>query len=160
MKIVRNDSVLHVVDTPQLGPMILFALCLFMLLGDLVHAWLVHESYGKAAWSALSLGVPFFVCFSYVSPQDFEFDKATRKLTWRHRWQWWAQGGELPFDDISDAAVEGALSSSNGKCHPCALILRTKGKDIAITAALNTTPRGQCEEIAARIREVLRNPKA
>ena len=161
MKIVRDDAVLHVVRRPQAPHMILYLILLITLLADLVDDWLVRETNGRIAWHVLCLLVPLFAFLGYLSPRDYEFDKATRKLTWRRRWLWWAQGGELPFADITDTVVEVEEEKIFWrKREACALILRTKGEDIAIYAVYSRNARTRCEEIAARIRAVLRNPKA
>ncbi len=160
IRIVRDDSVLHVVHSPGLYPPTIGAIFLLFVLGRFGREWFTHVSYGRFAWDGLAVLVALRVYLEYLSPRDYEFDKAAQKLTWRRRWRWWVKPQELPFEDITEAAVELDEGTLFGrKCEDWELVLRTKEKPIVICDADSAKERAQCEEIAARIREALRKPK-
>lgn len=162
MKIVRDDSMLQLVDsTPLIGGLALVAA---MFAGGSVFSIFYKFRAGlhtPGAWLGLGLMLAIGVAVNLVlfSKRDFQFDKAARKLTWRRRFLLSQRGGEMPFEDITDAVVEARnLGDNGGKAYR--LVLKTAQGPLPVCDAYTTGTKAACETAAARIREILRDPKA
>jgi len=161
MKIVRDDSVLHVVDSPRILAFIGFAAGVALFGARLFHDWAAIQQHGPTMGHMFALMFGLIVGVSCWSWRDFQFDKSARKLTWQRRRLMWARGGEVPFEDITDAALEPKkLFLATGRGNTSQLVLRTTQGAIPICDSFSSKTQKHCEEVAARIREVLRNPRA
>ncbi|HVU38519.1 MAG TPA: hypothetical protein VHC95_09300 [Opitutales bacterium] len=159
MKIVRDDSMLQLVDSTR--PLGGLALVAAMFAGGSVFYKFRAGLHAPGTWLGLGLMLAVGVAVSLVffSKRDFQFDKAARKLTWRRRLLLSQRGGEMPFADITDAVVEVRnLGDNGGKAFR--LVLKTAQGPLPVCDAYTTGTKAACETAAARIREILRDPKA
>jgi hypothetical protein len=187
MKIVNDDTALRIVDSTRAiayGALAGLIYCVGDLLSVMTYRAPEHnETLGMSLGAFICLvgGCAFF------RKGDFVFDKYARKLVWRRGGLFGQSGGEVPFAEIREVVVESKrISSGDGNVPAYRIVLRLPGAPEAEPVmppaegphfsfrATWGTPQGvlpvsesyragaqkHCEEIAARIREVLCDRKA
>jgi len=168
MKIADNSASLRIVDSTRL----LGAFCLAWAV--LAAALLVYEAMTHKVKGGDLLGfglmtlLPLIVGVANWDRTDFQFDKSSRTLTWRRQRMFRPQGGTVSFSAISGVAVETTFNPTRkGTAKPGHRLVLHMARGPFSDAVLPVTGgyagdvhQKLCEEAAARIREILPEPRA
>ncbi len=186
MKIFTEGPVLHLVDSNRSVAWVLLAaggLCL----GRLVYGLVNHASVpGEVGGLSFAVGLFLLGGIMFGRKGDFQFDTYARKLIWRRGGLFGQKGGAVPFEDIVEVRVESTrIGAGDGNVMGYRLVLRLQGAEppvppkipmdgpvcqfhttwgapkgiLPVSEAFTAGTQKNCEEFAARIREVLANPR-